>query len=93
MLDGLAIFKDVKGKRWDEVKSKKKIYAGDDFHEQAIFKVCMLDVIDTSIKEEATQPPIQKKKNRRDTTLRILKAGFSCVKFVNAFQTQPQLFR
>ena len=51
MLDGLAIFKDVKRKGWDEVKSKKK-YTGDDFHKQVIFKVCTLDVIDTSIKRK-----------------------------------------
>lgn len=39
----------------DEVKSQRAVktkYIGDDFHEWAIFKVCMLEVIDTSIKKE-----------------------------------------
>jgi len=56
MLDGLAIFKDVKREGLHGVKSQRD---RDDFHEWAIFKVCMLEVIDTSIKGEATQPPIQ----------------------------------
>ncbi|KAB2597608.1 S ribonuclease [Pyrus ussuriensis x Pyrus communis] len=42
-LDGLAIFQEVKREGLDGLKSQR---AGDDFHEWAIFKVCMLEVID-----------------------------------------------
>ena len=78
---GLPFFKSVQREGLDGGKIQRAVktkYIGDDFHEWAIFKVCMLEVIDTSIKGETTQPPIQIEETP------LFKAGFSCVKFASS---------